>query len=363
MIAFRKIISVIVFTLLAGCASKGYKISIDKEFLESKSSVNLGTFMAQKEIDARMPISTTGSAVGMQFGLIGAIIGSAIDSSNNKDNLTNKETQVASLRDALLDFDITNTYHLKTTKLIKTLDWLNIDKVTNISDFTKIKFEEDQYFLKLDSSYTLTKQFDSLEFYTNATLFKIEKTSSSKISKNKKHTETVLFRNLYKYISPESPILKRSSQEMDLARKNIKLWFKSEVKKTAELTGREKKNKIRTLNREKKNKLKAEAAPYSLAAKNIVMSKFFAENEGDLIKQYLNQALVETSKMIIFDMNDIKPITEYKKDKSIALYKKGLQIINKDNDRVIVRDIESYMAGQICSMPMSVDYTRCTFAR
>jgi len=348
----KKILAVVIIAILSGCAST-YKIPMTKEFYESKKGIHLGTFMAQKEIDARMPISTAGSAVGVQFGLLGALIGSAIDSSNNNNNLTNKENQIAPLRDSLIDFDINHLYHEEATKTVNTFEWMNIYKITNVSDYERVVFDEDQYFLKLDSSYALTKNFDSLEFFTYATIYKIKKTSK------KKDKETVLFRNLYKYVSPVSALVQRSDEESNQARLSIEQWYETEILKLDELKKSKRKAKRRSLTKSKNKKLEEQTGPYTWGERNLAMAKYWSKNDAALIKQHLNEALVEVSKMIKLDLSDLKPIDEYKKDKSIETYKRGLQVVAKSEGRVIVRDIESGMAGQLCSLSIETDYRRC----
>ncbi len=341
--------------LLSGCASS-YKIPMTKEFYDAKNEVNLGTFMAQAEMDARMPVSNSGAAVGMQFGIIGALIGSAIDNSANNDNLNNKESQIAPLRDGLIDFDFNNLYHVSAAESVKSLDWLNLQKVSKVDDFKKLTFDNEQYFLKLDSSYALTRSFDSLEFFTYATLFKIEKNGSKK--KKNKNKETVLFRNLYKYVSPMIPDQVKSKEETELAIAETEEWYQAQIKRIEGWSKANKKSKTRSLNREKKKRLSSANSPYSWGEKNNAMAKYWAKDDAKMIKSYMSEALSEVGKMLAMDMPDFKSADEHKKDKSIPLHIKGQQKIHSEGERVILRSV-SGMSGQLCSIKADMDARRC----
>ncbi len=69
----RTIAIAILITITTVCASS-YNIPLTQEFIDSKQPVNLASTVVQKEIDARMPVSYSGGAVGVQFGFVGMLI-------------------------------------------------------------------------------------------------------------------------------------------------------------------------------------------------------------------------------------------------------------------------------------------------
>ena len=346
----------IISSIITGCASS-YKIQMTQEFIESKPEVNMGSFLAQKEMDARMPVSNTGTAVGMQFGLIGVLIGSAIDSSKNKNNLNNKETQIAPLRNALIDHDFNTAYHQSVLNTTHSMDWLNLGKVTKVDDFATISFEQNQYFLKYDTSYSLNRNFDSLELFTFVTLYKIEKNQSKK-----KNKETVIFRNLYKYLSPSIPLIAKSQEEIERSIAEVEEWHQLELERIEKLPTKRKTPKINALNKKKKKKLKASRSAYTWAERNLAMAKHWAKDDASMIKSYMQEALVEIDKMIKLDILDTKSPKEYKKDKSIPLHIKGLQKVSDSNGRLILRSV-SNTKGLLCSIKSDMDAKRCIIAQ
>ncbi len=342
--------------LLSACAS-GYRVAVPPQFKDSKTDVHLGSFVAQKEIDARMPIANTGSAVGMQFGLIGALIGSAIDSSINKSNLNTKEAQLAPLRDALVDFNYNPLVHENATKAANQIDLFNITKTTYVDDYTKIDLADGEHFLKFDTSYSLTQKFDGLEVFTNVTLYKITKTNK------KKQKEEVIFKNRYKYLSPLYPLIEKTEEDKAELVAEAETWYQEELNKANEISDKRKRLATKEKLKRSYNKRIDEAnGPHTSSSRNLAMSKFWGQNDAELMRKHLNEAVTEITSMVLLDLPDIRPTEEYKKDKSIPLYAKGLQKVKETEDRVIIRDVSSGWAGQMCSIVKGMVGKRCIVA-
>ncbi|TQV75007.1 hypothetical protein FLL45_08685 [Aliikangiella marina] len=339
------------FLALTGCAT-GYKTTIAPEFKSSQKDVHLASFIAQKEMDARAPLANS-AGVGAQFGLIGALVSVAIDSSVNQTNIENKEVQIAPLRDALIDYDFNTPFHQEVTNKIAKIDWINVTNQTEVNDQNEIELK-DGYFLKVDTSYSLSSDFTTLQVFTNVSLNNVTNEKDKKTGKPKQKVET-LFQNLYKYSSPSLERLTKTKEEYDAQVAEVEAWYEARL---AKLEKNKSKGDLRAAKKRKMRNIKEE---YSFAEGNLKMAELWAKDEAALAKQHLNESAFEISKMILLDLSDTKTIDEYKKDKSIQTYEDGLQVVSEGAQRVIVRDIQTAMAGQLCSLKKGDSGNHCKF--
>ncbi len=360
MTKFKSLVIAVLITISTGCASS-YKIPLTQEFIDSKQRVNVGSTIAQKEIDARMKVSNAGSTSGAQFGALGVFIGSALDSSVNKGNFKNKELQVAPLRSALVDFNFNPQIHQANISLAKSLEWLNINKTRQVDGYSLLKFEEEQYFLRFNTRYDLSLNFDSLEVVTEVTLDKIEMFNSKRIKRKKNYTETTLFRNRYTYVSPEIPLKSKSQAERKNEIASVHSWYAKEIAKLDDMFTKQREPKLKSLNWIKRKRLKAANAPYTEAERNISMSKEWAKNDAELVKQYLNEGLFNISQMIEKDIGAHDHLANFKKEKSAPRHDKGFQKVDESPERVILRST-SQLQGSYCSIKADMDTKRCVTA-
>jgi len=349
----------ILITVTAGCASS-YKIPLTQEFKDTRQPVNFASIVPQKEIEARIRVSNGGVAAGAQFGLVGMMIGSAIDDVADKKSANSKVAQVAPLREAMIDFDFNSRIHKANISSAKAFEWLNIDKTSLKNDSKAMEFEEDQYLLRFNTQYQLSIDFDSVEVTTLVTLNKIEKKDNSnrKLKAKKNHNETTLFRNRYTYLSPSIPLKTKSQAERTEAVSKIEKWYEKEVGRLDELYTKQREPKLKSLKWKKKEKLKAANAPYTTAERNIAMAEEWAKNDAVLVKRYITDALIDIDKMIKLDVGDTLEPKDYKKDESIEIHTKGFQLVDKNEDRVMIRSVSRYI-GILCSIKKDMNAKRC----
>ncbi len=356
----KSLLIAVLIIIISGCAS-GYKIPLTQEFIDSKQKVNVGSTIAQKEIDARMKESSSGASSGAQFGALGVFIGSTFDRSVNKVKFKRKETQIAPLRDALVDFDFNPRIHQANISLAKSLEWLNINKTRQVDGYSILKFEEEQYFLRFNTRYDLSLNFDSLEVVTEVTLDKIEPFNSKRVKRKKNYTETTLFRNRYTYVSPNIPLKTKSQRERTDEIASVHSWYEKEIAKLDGLFTKQREPKLKSLNWIKKKKLKKANSPYTETQRNIAMSKEWAKNNAELVKLYLIEGLSNISQMVKKDIGAYDHLANYKSKRSAPRHDKGFQKVDESTERVILRST-SQLQGSYCSIKVDMDTKRCVTA-
>ena len=349
----QKLCLFVCVVLLSGCASS-YKKPLTEDFKQSLVDVNLGTLIRQNGIDARTESSISGTMALIQFGFIGGMVGSLIDSRIERQNLKSKAIQLAPMQAALSSFDFNRQHFEAAVNLSKSFEWLNLQETIDIASPSKLKFTSDQYFLLYETRYQLSESFDSLEIHTDVSLSKI------KIGrvKKKRVESTEIFRNTYRYLSPTIPVQTKSTEEITQLIDAIEAKFQVDIDAIKGWSFGDRSAKTLLLKRERRKALAHAVKPYTSDEEKLAMAKYWARTEGKLLKGYLQSGLVEINKMIQLDLPDTKSVFSNKKDKTLPLYHKNFQKLSEENGRLILRYIR-VGDGRMCSVGVKIDPKRC----
>jgi hypothetical protein len=124
--------------LLSACASTLPAHEFLPDAARDKiSSTEVVVPIAQSEIYVFVPVSTSASSsVGASFGLLGAIVGTAIDAGINDARTTKAEAAVKPLRDALVDFKFDETFQSDVKNSISSVPWMHVDNVRVVKQVT-----------------------------------------------------------------------------------------------------------------------------------------------------------------------------------------------------------------------------------
>lgn len=354
----RILVLTITMISIMGCSS-GFRIPYVKDLKQSQIKIHLVTTVPQKEISARISASNTSTAIGLQMGFIGAAIGSALDASINNNRFIQKEKQISPLRQALANFDLDNLHYEKIFLVIDNFKTLKLISSKKEKQAKSTNLVIGDTYLKIASSYELTENFNSLEFTTDVTLYKAHKHRKAKVRNSSIQGGNILYRNRYKYISPILALAKKSREEKAIEEKEIELWFFEKTEKLKSLPKREFKVKTRLLNKQKRKKVKTNRRGYTRSERNFKMAEKWSIDGAEIIKTYFNEALNETIKMIKIDFLSTESNEELKNNESLPLSYYGLQIVSKQNNRIILRDISSEMSGQLCSVTKNTNTYHC----
>lgn len=353
-------ILVLILTIIAivGCGS-GFRVPYINDSKQRTIEARLLTSIPQKEIDARITTTNTGATIGVQFGFIGGAIGAALDASSNNNSLFQKEKQLTKLRDALTNFDLNNLHYQKMILAIENFKQIKLVESKSENSVKTSSLVIDAIYIEIVSSYILVRNFSSLEFTTDITLFKAHKTNTSMKNRKRIKSGNILYRNRYKYISPTMTLAWKNREEKLEGEEKINLWFIQEIEKLNTAQNNKFKMKKRRLSKQKRKKMEQNSKGYTFSETNFEMGIKWSFDNANLIKSYFHEALVETANMIRTDFMSAETNEEFKKDKSIKLIQPGLQFVSEKDNRIIIRDIYSDMAGQLCSMTKSTFKKRC----
>lgn len=121
--------------LVAGCATP-LNQPMTAETTQSISNNKAVPGVQQSEIGAIINVQNSGAVAG-QFGLIGALIGAAIDSSVNASRTRSAEELLGDIRNDLIEFDFKSAYFAKVNKAAERGELLNakqVEPATRIND-------------------------------------------------------------------------------------------------------------------------------------------------------------------------------------------------------------------------------------
>ena len=337
---------------VSGCASS-YKKSLTHQFMESDQTVHVSSIILQKEIDAQIVVQNS-SAVGAQFGAVGAIISGLADNSVNSRSRRSVTKQIAPLRNSLADFEFNPRFHQVIADVAQKLSWLETTEIAKVNDASQLQFIRGNYYLKFITNYSLSSDFRALLVTTNVAL---EKMTKPRIARNGKEIEQfdLIYQNRYRYVSPVQPKIIKSRLLVQEQKAALLKWYKKELAKTERIDER------KSLKFRSNKKMKAITDDYSFEEANLEMAKYWARDDGNLIKKYLNESMGLIAKMILIDISDTRETSEIKRNKSIEKTESGMQLLQEDKFRVILRDLDSSMDGQLCTLTKGTLMAYCTY--
>ena len=124
--------------LLGACASQGpLNRSIPLAARDKMPSTEVVTLIPQNEVVVTIPVATGISAQsGVQFGLLGALVGSLVESGITASNAAAAETSVKPLRSALVDFDFDRNINSDIQGQLAQATWINPQDYRVVKDGT-----------------------------------------------------------------------------------------------------------------------------------------------------------------------------------------------------------------------------------
>lgn len=156
--------------------------------------------------DSKMgpPIVANGSS-GQQFGLIGALVESAIVHGENN-ALQERQRRLTGINQAVLDFNIASRFRETVESTIKPIDWLNVSYVVKKHDVKIFEVEkmvnslEEDALLLIDNKYLMAEDFSNFKVFSYVAIYANEK-NLAKIAKDARPHENppTLYKNLFKY--------------------------------------------------------------------------------------------------------------------------------------------------------------------
>jgi len=328
------LLGILIAATLSGCKSTPYKVNLAKEKLTTNRISEIDSVIKQDEIEVKVPVSDS-SAAGAQFGLIGAIITSSIDSSVNQSNAELYDQVINPVKDSLVNYNFNKHFNQKLSHNLSSEPIFNQSKIHDMKSEDNHELLEKQV-LKLNTRYTYSSDFRTLIVSTSAI---IEDTSTVETS--------VLYQNTFTYNSKRllESVLYESKGEKLIAERKAKYF---------QLTKKQRKSstEVNKLNKD----LKKIRRQYSEADKLNKYAVQWSNNNGELTKNELIKATDAIHNMLIIDINKENRPEEYETaDKFTYNGKKYAVTLLKESEnksRAILQKTVGYSAGQLCSIPL-----------
>jgi hypothetical protein len=156
--------------------------------------------------DSRMgpPVIANGSS-GQQFGILGALIESAIVHNEN-DAIQDRQRRLDGINKAALEYNIGSKFREAVEKSISPLSWLNISYVVKKHDVRIPEIErmvqtlDEDALLLVDNKYLLAQDYSRITVFSYVALYAKESTLA-KIAKDARPYEDppTLYKNLFQY--------------------------------------------------------------------------------------------------------------------------------------------------------------------
>ena len=282
----RYSLTFIAVILFSGCATSYTPLTMEAKSNIQSSEIILD--LKQQELYAEIEKADS-SAASAQFGLLGALIGTVVDSTINSSRSETAETMVAPIRNSMVDYNFGQALEDTLAVELKSLSFLNIQHISQVhsqdsEESTKlIENSQADVVLTLNTVYYLTPNFRTLKIISNI----------------KAHPNTDILKVIVKKTDSNSdiPLLYQNSFTYEYS-------------------------------------LKTSTSTLDEAVNN------WAENNGRLIRKAVNQGVAELAKMIAYDLNvsesgnnDTKPA---KTEKTKYGNRSGILVLD-DNQYVILR--------------------------
>lgn len=312
-----------------------HKIAPSAQVLSNTITADITTVVVQDEIQADIPVVDS-SAVGMQFGLIGALVSSSIDSTTNQDNANFYQTALEPVRQSLNGFKYDNEFHAAINQSIHSVSWL---KAKNIKLLKNAEVQEaNAPTLEITMNYKFSSDFRYLTVSAGVKL--VDPAAPLTADKQIKP----IYENTFVYISDFLPVPVRT--EADTQTEIKQLWDAHNALPEADRKDR------RTLGKLDRALRKAKG-PFDIRGQILKLASQWATDQGVLARQHLTNATTEIIQMVQRDMLDTEAVAAlaakvpYRNNGK----KYNFERIEENSERLIVRNIVGNKAGMMCSMP------------
>lgn len=356
--------------VLSGCANQiPYKRPMQDVYKPVGQDVQVYTYAAKEGIGVRYFLQDS-SAAGAPYGLLGALVATAMDGIMNAGP---KETSARMANMLATGFDLLETeYQLQAALAseLKQVPWLRAqDKIKHAEAGQRLeadKFAEpaallvslnysmspDLAHLNLNTDVRLmakSQQYQPLYPEEAAVLAKAETDRQAALTRQSKKKQpnpdevpadqrSQIYRNQFTYISADFPVATRTQQEVDDKIAEIRARYKDANGKLTK-----DKDKISKMNRE----IKAAKEPEDPAALAERRAAEWLANDGARLKAAIAEGVVQVAKLLARDLQETA-VPNFNA-------KAADDVENDANSmRRIVRKAGGYQAGQYISEPLTV---------
>ncbi|MBL4876661.1 MAG: hypothetical protein JKY10_09240 [Cohaesibacteraceae bacterium] len=332
---FKKLTLIIFIALIVS----GCKVTPAKQVFTTpptNKEINVYSLIPQDELEALYPISDN-SAVTMQFGLVGALVGAVIDTSINKSNAEVAEENLADIRNELIGLEFDKLFEQEIHKKLN--GQVNIGKIQTVKSMSELKSKlvAGETYLLLDTYYKMDIDFRTPFIVTSVSLHEKSKT---------KRKDTQLYKNTFTYFGLSLPVPLKTQEFIDAKVEEINNNF-------AQLSEKSKKSRKARLKRQK-NLKKARKTTMSFDDANAISADAWSTEYKEELDEGIRGGIQQLFTLIANDMADKTEPESYAKNgmtlEGYPAYHKVI-LVDETENRKIIRFSQGHRAGAICSMP------------
>ena len=306
----------------------------------SNQTINVYSLIPQDELEALYPIQNS-SAASAQFGLVGALVGAAIDGSINKSNAEVAEENLVYIRNELTELEFDKLFEEEIVKKLKGQVKIGEIKTIKSEDELKKMLSPGELYLLLNTHYKMDIDFRTPFIVTNVSL-----NAKGQGSGKKKVKDSILYKNTFTYFGLSLPKAVKNQTSIDAEIEEINQKF-SKLTKNKQKTNKAKLKRQKQIKKAKRDNLDFDDANKISA---IAWSKEYKEELNTTIRVGIQQLFT----IISNDMKD-KTLPESYAKSGVTLdgypnHHKSL-LVEETEYRKIIRFSEGHRAGSLCSMP------------
>ncbi|RHW77450.1 hypothetical protein [Colwellia sp. RSH04] len=306
----------------------------------TNKTINVYSLIPQDELEALYPVQNS-SAATAQFGLVGALVGVAIDTSINKSNAEIAEENLVGIRNELLHLNFDKLFE---EEIVKKLDTnINVGTIKTVKSYDELEklISPNETYLVLNTHYKMDIDFRTPFIVTNVSL------NQKGHGKGKtKVKDSILYKNTFTYfgLSLPAPIKTQAHIDAEVAKINEDFYKLSEKKQ---------KSREARLKRQKKIK-KARKSDLDFEGANKITAHAWSTEYKEELDVNLRNGIQQLFTLIANDIDDkTLPETYAKSGITLAGYPKYHKsiLVEETDTRKVIRFSEGHRAGAICSMP------------
>lgn len=324
--------------LVSGCNVTPAKVVFTEP--PTNKTINVYSVIEQDELEALYPISDS-SAATMQFGLVGALVGAAIDTSINKSNAEIAEENLKFIRNELIGLEFDRLFE---EEIVKKLEGnINVGDIKTVKSHSQLKkmLKPGETYLVLNTSYKMDIDFRTPFIVTTVNMY--EKGA-------KKSKDVQLYQNTFTYFGLSLPAPTKTEAYIQREIDEINTDF-------AKLSEKKQKDRKYRLKRQKAiKKVKKEAM--SIEEANEMSAYAWSTEYKEELDAGIREGIQDLFSIISEDMKDkTLPETYAKSGETLQGYPdhhKSL-VVKETEDDMIIRFTQGHRAGAVCSMPKEND--------
>jgi hypothetical protein len=334
----RIIIILTISLVVSGCNITPAKQSYTTP--PSNKKINVYSLIEQDELEALYPVQNS-SAATAQFGLVGALVGVAIDTTVNKSNAEVAEENLAYIRNELISLEFDKLFEEEI--VLKLKDRVKINEIKTIKSIDELEsnLSPGEEYLLLNTHYKMDIDFRTPFIVTYASL---NKKGQGK-GKNK-IKDSILYKNTFTYFGLSLPAPVKNQKHIDDEIEKINEKF-------ASLSPNKQKTRKEKLKRQKRIK-KAKKSALDFDDANKISAISWSTEYKEELNTDIRAGIQQLFSLISSDMND-KTLPESYSKLGVVLdgypdHHKTL-LVEESAQRKTIRFTEGHRAGAICSMP------------